>query len=209
MANFNEEAASAYDWDTGGVYVIEETDPVEGGPDGVSNRQGRELAVRTRNLHERLEQAQVDTTTKVEAALRSSKEYTDTRETAILAAADSKDAATLQTAKDYANTVVAALAGAAPETLDTLQELAAALGNDPNFATTVLQQIGQKLDAANYTAADVLAKLLTVHGRGSELITDAVANQKTGAALKIWQGTEAEYNAIGTKDVNTLYIVQS
>ncbi|HDI5752617.1 TPA: prophage tail fiber N-terminal domain-containing protein, partial [Salmonella enterica subsp. enterica serovar Paratyphi C] len=33
---------------------------------------------------------------------------------------------------------VAQLVGSAPETLDTLKELADALGNDPNFATTVL-----------------------------------------------------------------------
>jgi hypothetical protein len=34
----------------------------------------------------------------------------------------------------------------APETLNTLNELAAALGDDPNFATTVATQIGSKLD---------------------------------------------------------------
>ena len=39
---------------------------------------------------------------------------------------------------------IAALVNSAPETLDTLDELAAALGDDPNFATTVANQIGQK-----------------------------------------------------------------
>lgn len=41
---------------------------------------------------------------------------------------------------------LAALVNAAPETLDTLDELAAALGDDPNFATTVATQIGGKVD---------------------------------------------------------------
>ena len=92
-------------------------------------------------------------TTKSESALRSAKEYTDQREVAILAAADTKDATTLKTAKAYADTIVAALAGTAPETLDTLQELAAALGNDPNFSATVMQMIGERVTTEAMNAA--------------------------------------------------------
>jgi hypothetical protein len=44
----------------------------------------------------------------------------------------------------YVNTAVAGLVDAAPATLDTLNELAAALGDDPNFATTVSTSIGTK-----------------------------------------------------------------
>ena len=40
---------------------------------------------------------------------------------------------------------LAAFVDSAPEALNTLKELAAALGNDPNFATTVAEQIGAKL----------------------------------------------------------------
>ncbi|RNM47166.1 hypothetical protein D9761_07710, partial [Salmonella enterica] len=39
---------------------------------------------------------------------------------------------------------VAQLVGSAPETLDTLKELADALGNDTNFATTVLNKLAGK-----------------------------------------------------------------
>lgn len=39
---------------------------------------------------------------------------------------------------------IASLVDSAPETLDTLNELAAALGDDPNFATTVATEIGKK-----------------------------------------------------------------
>lgn len=45
-----------------------------------------------------------------------------------------------------ATQVQAAIVDSAPETLDTLNELAAALGDDPNFATTVTNQIAQKAD---------------------------------------------------------------
>ena len=48
----------------------------------------------------------------------------------------------------YVNTAVTNLVDAAPATLDTLNELAAALGDDPNFATTISNQIGLKQDAA-------------------------------------------------------------
>lgn len=48
--------------------------------------------------------------------------------------------------EEYVNTSVASVVNSAPETLNTLNELAAALGNDENFATTVATQIGTKVD---------------------------------------------------------------
>lgn len=47
----------------------------------------------------------------------------------------------------YVNTQIAGLVNSAPTTLDTLNELAAALGDDPNFATTVTNMIAGKEDA--------------------------------------------------------------
>jgi hypothetical protein len=60
MANLDESAAVGYDWGAEGVYRIEKSDPVEGGPDGISNRQAEQLARRTRNLHERVEEIEGD-----------------------------------------------------------------------------------------------------------------------------------------------------
>ena len=48
--------------------------------------------------------------------------------------------------ESYVNNKVSGLVDSAPETLDTLKELATALGNDPNFATTISNQIGNKVD---------------------------------------------------------------
>ena len=48
--------------------------------------------------------------------------------------------------ENYVDTKVAGIVNSAPEALNTLDELAAALGDDPNFATTVLTQIGGKVD---------------------------------------------------------------
>lgn len=49
----------------------------------------------------------------------------------------------------YVDNKVASLVDSAPGTLDTLNELAQALGDDPNFATTVATQIGNKVDKVN------------------------------------------------------------
>ena len=54
---------------------------------------------------------------------------------------------------------VSDLVNSAPETLDTLNELANALGNDPNFATTVATQIGTKANDSD-----------VVHKSGNETI---------------------------------------
>lgn len=48
----------------------------------------------------------------------------------------------------FVTAALSALAGAAPAALDTLKELADALGNDPNFSTTVLNQLAGKMDIA-------------------------------------------------------------
>jgi uncharacterized membrane protein YoaK (UPF0700 family) len=51
-------------------------------------------------------------------------------------------AKSLADAKEYTDQKVADLVDSAPEVLDTLKELAAALGDDPAFATTIAGQLG-------------------------------------------------------------------
>ena len=55
----------------------------------------------------------------------------------------------------YVNTAVSNLVNAAPSTLDTLNELAAALGNDANYATTITTSLGTKVDKINITSGSV------------------------------------------------------
>lgn len=45
---------------------------------------------------------------------------------------------------EFVHGVISNLVNGAPTALDTLQELATALGNDPNFSTTILNKIGEK-----------------------------------------------------------------
>lgn len=46
----------------------------------------------------------------------------------------------------YVESKIADMVGSAPETLDTLNKLSEALGNDENFSTTIIGMIGEKAD---------------------------------------------------------------
>ena len=54
--------------------------------------------------------------------------------------------------ENYVETKIAELVNSAPETLNTLNELATALGNDPNFAATMATEIGSKASANDLTS---------------------------------------------------------
>ena len=82
--------------------------------------------------------------------------YTDTRVGTYLTANS-------YATQSYVGTQVANLVAAAPATLDTLNELAAALGNDPSFATTVSTSIGTKVPQT---------RTLTINGTGYDLSAD-------------------------------------
>ena len=85
---------------------------------------------------------------------------------------------------------VASLVDGAPEALDTLTELADALGNDPNFATTVSTAIGQRalIDGApaDYNTLGKLVTALQNHELGgstdASLLTGALTDQVDASA---------------------------
>ena len=100
-----------------------------------------------------------------------------------------------------------ALIANAPEALDTLVELAAALGNDPNFATTMATELGKKINKV-----DIVNDLVT---GGSDKVASA-ETVKTLDASKIGSlffttiskpMTSDEFGEIITPDAHTLYIV--
>jgi len=77
--------------------------------------------------------------------------------------------AALNSAKSYTDSEVANLVDSAPTTLDTLNELAAALGDDPNFATSTASAIGDRLtiavaSATYLTKSDAQSTYLPISG---------------------------------------------
>lgn len=101
-------------WESG-IYQFETSDPVEGGPDGIDNVQARQLGNRTRYLKDQLDGH-------------------------LAAANPHPQYATIVQMQDALNALVAA----APGALDTLKELADALGDEPNFATTMTNALALK-----------------------------------------------------------------
>lgn len=80
--------------------------------------------------------------------------------------------------------VIADVINSAPQALDTLGELAAALGDDPNFATTVTNLISQKLDKSGGTIAGNLNVTgdVAVNGTITGDVTGNVTGNVTGSS---------------------------
>lgn len=79
--------------------------------------------------------------------------------------------------QEYVNDSVSALVSAAPATLDTLNELAAALGDDPNFATTISNQIAGKANASHtHTIANITGLQTALDGKAASSHTHTIAN---------------------------------
>ena len=112
------------------------------------------------------------------------KAYTDTREglitTAYQAYADQAEV----DARAYADTQVANLVDSAPALLDTLNELAAAIGDDANFAANLATSVGEKVAKAG----DTMTGALTLSG---------APTSNLHAATKAYVDS-AESNAIST-----------
>ena len=81
--------------------------------------------------------------------------------------------------ESYVGTQVSALVAAAPATLDTLNELAAALGDDPNFATTMTTTLGDM-----YSKAETDSKIVELSPPATKSHVESLgilANTITGA----------------------------
>jgi len=87
--------------------------------------------------------------------------------------------------KTYVDTEVAGIVSSAPATLDTLNELAAALGDDANFSTTVTNNIATKLPLAGGTLTGNLEI-----GTGIDLNTNGSATFGTVEAGEFANGVQ-------------------
>ena len=118
----------------------------------------------------------------------------------------SADAAT----KTYVDTSISNLVAAAPGALDTLNELAAALGNDASFSTTVTNSIATKLALAGGTMSGAIAMGTSkITGLGNPTLAQDAATKTyvdTADALKLdlAGGTMSGAIAMGTSKITGL-----
>ncbi|APH83704.1 phage tail protein [Salmonella enterica] len=102
---------------------------------------------------------------------------------------------------EFVASSIAAMVDSAPAALDTLNELAAALGNDPNFATTMINALAgkQPLDntLTNLSGKDI-AGLLTYLGLGETI------NLATGAMQKNQNGADIQNSPLFVQNIGAL-----
>jgi hypothetical protein len=117
-------------------------------------------------------------------------------------AVDTSTIATRSYADGAAASAAAAVVNSAPATLDTLNELAAALGNDPNYATTITTALGNKLSTSSFnTTADgwLAGKTTTNLTEGTNLYytdTRARGAVSAGTGISYSSGTGVITNTI-------------
>ncbi|ELO9369070.1 prophage tail fiber N-terminal domain-containing protein [Escherichia coli] len=107
----------------------------------------------------------------------------------------------------FVRKLLAALVDSSPETLDTLNELAAALGNDPNFATTVTKALAgkQPLNDVLTAVGQITPRknsLLYYNESGNLTLTDLTGRAKSLLGLGTYEKMRAllELKAAATMD---------
>ncbi|HBA3757341.1 TPA: phage tail protein, partial [Escherichia coli] len=102
----------------------------------------------------------------------------------------------------FVKSAIAGMVGSAPAALDTLNELAAALGNDPNFATTMLNALAgkQPLDntLTNLSGKDVAGLLAYLGLRASGQYTDNLLfTGPDGLKIQVFRWTLTNLTTVG------------
>ena len=101
----------------------------------------------------------------------------------------------------YVDTAISNLIDSSPETLNTLNELSAAIGDDPNFSTSFTTSVTSKLNIADFnTTADTWVNTSTLDKIGNVSNTIAENGQVLTYTNGFWYGadviTAAEQGAV-------------
>jgi trimeric autotransporter adhesin len=146
------------------------------------------------------------TTTLNDLVVNGTADFTNTKLTNVVTPTADSDAAN----KSYVDDTVAAVIDSAPAALDTLNELAAALGDDANFAGTVTTALATKLPLAGGTMTGAIAMGTSkITGLGDPTSAQDAATKTyvdTADALKLnlTGGTMSGAIAMGTNKITGL-----
>jgi hypothetical protein len=211
-----------------GIYQLETDDVVEGGPDGIDNLQAKKLLARI-NLLKTLvlalgtDKQPVDALLTALAALVTSADKTIyftgpdtvalTPLTAyirgLFGAADAAAARATLGATSPADvaSAVAALVDSSPATLNTLNELATALGDDPNFAATVTAALGQKAPLASPALTGVPTAPTADPGTNTTQLATTAFIQAAIAAIAAAAGIQGSFRNLAGAATGTSAVV--
>jgi hypothetical protein len=120
---------------------------------------------------------------------------------AAVAAYTDSDVATYLSGNDYATqtATIAAITDSAPATLDTLNELAAALGDDANFASTVTASLGNKADTSSLSTVATTGAYSDLTGTPAAVVPGGSFEAVASGTLA--NGDKVVVNADGTVSV--------
>lgn len=109
---------------------------------------------------------------------------------------------------NYVDGKVADLVASAPETLDTLKELADALGNDADFATTITTSIGNKVDKEEGKSLVLDTEIAKIHEHTNKEELDKI---EVGDKAKWDAKADADHNHddVYLKEVPAEYITET
>ncbi len=133
------------------------------------------------------------------------------------------DVAAYLGANDYdtATNIVATITDSAPGTLDTLNELAAALGDDPNFATTTASNIADKLPLAGgtmtgdltvpnvITSGNVDGRDVSIDGAKLDLIEANATADQTASEIKTAYESNSDTNEFSDAEQTKLANIEA
>lgn len=193
MANLNE----IQTWENS-IYQIETVDRVVGGPDGTANVQARQLANRTAWLR-----SMVNALNSVAGSLQN-----ELAQKAPLASPSMTGTPTAPTAAAKTNTdqvattafvraAISDLVDSSPSALDTLNEIAAALGDDQNFATTVTNSLAEKapINSPIFTGSALVNGDGLGYAAGSGGSVTQTTSKSTSVTLNKVSGSITMHNA--------------
>jgi hypothetical protein len=143
------------------------------------------------------------TTTLNDLVVNGTADFTNTKLTNVVTPTVGTDAAN----KSYVDDTVAAVIDSAPAALDTLNELAAALGDDANFAGTVTTALATKLPLAGGTMTGAIAMgTAKITGLGDptsaqDAATKTYVDTQDATKLSTTGGTMSGAIAMGTNKI--------
>lgn len=120
---------------------------------------------------------------------------------------------TLLATTAFVQAAIAQLVASSPEALDTLNELAAALGNDPNFATTMTNQLAARALLAGNVNQQFFVKDATLDGhavnRGQMNVALALKALLNGDPAQAFQMANSGTGSYGVNNDRLNFVLQS